>query len=189
MVNNYSAAMKTYTIKLALRDVSPMVWRRLKIPGDTSLAQLHHIIQIVYNWDDEHLHQFHIYGKDYGISYIGGVAFSDNAHKVYWDDFDFDAGDKFTYEYNFFIHCMVDIRVERVEHSPTKFYVFCIKGNGMPGASKYDEFEPTMKLLKAIAHADEQTTMGDIRPLVDALNAVKFNRHHVNHRLKSEQPL
>ncbi|MDV5570767.1 hypothetical protein QM058_28515 [Klebsiella pneumoniae] len=46
-----------------------MVWRRLRIAADTSLAALHFIFQIVQGWGDDHLHQFHIYGKDYGISY------------------------------------------------------------------------------------------------------------------------
>jgi hypothetical protein len=42
-----------------------MVWRRLRIAADTSLAAPHYIIQIVQGWDDDYLHQFHIYGKDY----------------------------------------------------------------------------------------------------------------------------
>ena len=37
--------MKTYFIKVALRGISPMVWRRLRIPGATSLAMLHDNIQ------------------------------------------------------------------------------------------------------------------------------------------------
>src|SRR4051812_35901944 len=80
--------MKYYFIKMALRRISPMIWRRLQIPGNVSLAKLHHIIQIVYGWDNEHLHQFHIHGKDYGISYLGGIAFSDNADKIFLDDFE-----------------------------------------------------------------------------------------------------
>lgn len=84
--------------------VSPMIWRRLSIPGNTSLAQLHQIIQISNQWDDEFLHQFHIYGKDYGIRYIGGVSFSDDAYQVFLDDFMFDVRAKFTYKYNFFEH-------------------------------------------------------------------------------------
>lgn len=75
--------MEIYFIKIALRKVSPMVWRRLRVPGNTSLAHLHHIIQIAYNWDNEHLHQFHIYGKDYGISYVGGIGFADNPRQVH----------------------------------------------------------------------------------------------------------
>ena len=44
------------------------IGRRLRIPGSTSLADLHHMIQIVNGWDDDHLHCFHIYGKDYGVN-------------------------------------------------------------------------------------------------------------------------
>ena len=88
-----------------------MIWRRLRIPGSTSLADLHHMIQIVNGWDDDQLHCIHIYGKDYGIGYAGGLSFSDDAHLVYLDDFDFDIGDRFTYEYNFFEHWLHDIRI------------------------------------------------------------------------------
>ena len=88
-----------YLIKFALRGVSPMVWRRMKIPGNTSLAKLHDIIQLIFDWDDTHLHQFHIYGKNYGKYYHGGLSCSDSVNKVYIDDFGFDIGDKFRYEY------------------------------------------------------------------------------------------
>ncbi|NHB90454.1 hypothetical protein C5471_23365 [Photorhabdus tasmaniensis] len=32
--------MKTYIMKVALRGISPMVWRRFKLSGETSLAAL-----------------------------------------------------------------------------------------------------------------------------------------------------
>lgn len=66
--------MKIYVIKIAVCGVSPMVWRWLRIAADTSLAALHFIFQIVQGWGDDYLHQFHIHGKDYGISYDGVVA-------------------------------------------------------------------------------------------------------------------
>ncbi len=53
-----------------------MIWCRLRISANTSLAALHYIIQIVQGWGDDYLHQFHIYGKDYGISYDGGIGYS-----------------------------------------------------------------------------------------------------------------
>ena len=56
--------MNAYSIKIALRGVSPMIWRRLRVRGNTSLADLNHIIQIAMCWDDDHLHSFHIYGED-----------------------------------------------------------------------------------------------------------------------------
>jgi hypothetical protein len=132
--------MKIYTLKIVLRGISPMIWRRLRVPGNTSLAELHYIIQIIYGWDNENLHQFHIYGKDYGINYEGGLGYSDNVHKVYLDDFLFDVGDKFSYEYNFFEHWMHDIRVEKIEESiKGSALVYCTRGSRMFGASKSDE--------------------------------------------------
>lgn len=161
-----------------------MIWRRLRIPGSTSLADLHHIIQIVNGWGDDHLHCFHIYGKDYGIAYVGGLSFSDNPYSVYLDDFDFDVGDRFTYEYNFYEHWLHDIRIEAIETASTSPSApFCVKGHGMPGATIYDEYERTMDLVKAIVDSDKSTTVGNIRCQIEALNAVRFNRKKVNHRL------
>ncbi|STX33473.1 Plasmid pRiA4b ORF-3-like protein [Legionella cincinnatiensis] len=33
----------------------------MRVPG--SLADLHYVIQTIYEWDNEQLHQFHIYGR------------------------------------------------------------------------------------------------------------------------------
>ncbi|MFO5855015.1 IS1096 element passenger TnpR family protein, partial [Klebsiella pneumoniae] len=70
--------MKIYVIKIAVHGVSPMVWRRLRIAADTSLAALHFIFQIVQGWGDDHLHQFHIYDKDYGTPYHHCIVLDDN---------------------------------------------------------------------------------------------------------------
>ena len=176
--------MKTYAIKIALRGVSPMIWRRLRIPGHTSLADFHHVIQIIFNWDDEHLHRFHIHGKDYGVAYVGGLSFYDDAHLVFIDDFSFDVGDRFTYEYNFFDSWLHDIRVEAIETRVTSpMFPFCVKGNGMPGATRYDEVERTMDLIKEIIDSDESTKVGNIRDQIEALDGVRFNRKKANHRL------
>jgi hypothetical protein len=122
--------MKIYVIKIAVRGVSPMVWRRLRIAADTSLAALHFIFQIVQGWGDDYLHQFHIHGKDFGISYDGGIGFPDNPFRLVIDDFAFDAGDRFTYEYNFFEHWLHDIRVEAIHEDSTLRTPFCMSGHG-----------------------------------------------------------
>ncbi|EBC7388629.1 plasmid pRiA4b ORF-3 family protein [Salmonella enterica subsp. enterica serovar Chester] len=161
--------MKIYVIKIAVHGVSPMVWRRIRIAADTSLAALHFIIQIVQDWGDDYLHQFHIYGKNYGISYEGGIGFPDNPFRVVIDDFAFDTGDRFTYEYNFF---------EQSLKTP-----FCMSGHGMPGATAADEADKTLAFLEAIVNANDSTTVGDIRLFIDDLDAVRFNRNKINQQL------
>ncbi|WP_119344711.1 IS1096 element passenger TnpR family protein [Facilibium subflavum] len=49
------------------------------------LVQLHQLIQIAHDWDDCYLHQFHIYGKDYGLYRDDDIMFSNNIHKVFID--------------------------------------------------------------------------------------------------------
>lgn len=175
--------MKIYVIKITVRGVSPMVWRRLRIAADTSLAALHFIIQIMQGWGDDHLHQFHIYGKDYGISYEGGIGFVDNPFRIVIDDFAFEVGDRFTYEYNFFEHWLHDIRVEAIHEDSTLKTPFCMGGHGMPGATAADEADKTLAFLEAIVNADDAATIGDIRAFIDDLDAVRFNRNKINRQL------
>ncbi|MFT8259203.1 MAG: plasmid pRiA4b ORF-3 family protein (plasmid) [Candidatus Symbiodolus clandestinus] len=186
--------MKAYTIKVALRGVSPMVWRRFSVTADMSLACLHYIIQIAQGWNDEYLHQFHIYGKDYGIAYEGGISFSDDPYQVVLDDFGFDVGARFTYEYDFFENWLHDIRIEAIHDNSNQKSPFCLNGHrevresgasrrGMPGATLTDEIDKTIALLQTVNKADESTTAGDVRDFIEALDTVRFNRNKINHQL------
>jgi hypothetical protein len=47
-----------YQIKVGLRGAKPPIWRRLEVPADISLARLHLVIQVAFDWDDCHLHVF-----------------------------------------------------------------------------------------------------------------------------------
>ena len=55
-----------YQLRIVLREISPLIWRRLLVRSDTTLAHLHTMLQIAFDWSDEHLHTFHLHGKDYG---------------------------------------------------------------------------------------------------------------------------
>ena len=59
-------ATPIYQLKIVLRDVTPMIWRRLLVASTTTIADLHASIQLAMGWEDLHLHQFLIYGKAYG---------------------------------------------------------------------------------------------------------------------------
>jgi len=57
-----------YQIKVSLRGAKPPIWRRLELPGDTSLARLHDIIQTAFGWENSHLHVFETPYGAYGIA-------------------------------------------------------------------------------------------------------------------------
>ena len=67
--------------------------------AELSIAELHQVIQILTGWDDDHLHRFRIHGRDYGIAYIGGPNFSEDAAAVPLSWFGFRPTERFLYEY------------------------------------------------------------------------------------------
>jgi hypothetical protein len=50
-----------YQLKVVLLGISPMIWRRLLVCSDSTMADLHHILQIALGWTYTHLHQFRIH--------------------------------------------------------------------------------------------------------------------------------
>jgi len=56
-----------YQLLLTLRDVEPPIWRRLLVPGGTTLKVHHDDIQAAMGWYDAHLREFRIDGVRYGM--------------------------------------------------------------------------------------------------------------------------
>ncbi len=50
--------MAGYILKIVLEDTHPPVWRRVMVPENITFADLHKIIQILFDWDGDHLHDF-----------------------------------------------------------------------------------------------------------------------------------
>jgi hypothetical protein len=118
-----------YQLRIRLDRISPMIWRRLLVTSETTIAELHATIQIAFGWSDSHLHQFVIHGKSYGIAYAGGMAFANDPHQVCLADFRFRVGERFTYEYNFHVPWRHEIRVEQIgSAAPGQHYPVCIGG-------------------------------------------------------------
>lgn len=120
-----------YQLKVTLRHVSPMIWRRLLVTSDTTIAQMHGILQTVMGWEDLHLHQFRIHGRTYGIYREGGISFRDDPYQVKLRDFKLRKGERFVYEYDFGDFWQHDLRLEQVlPLEAGKKYPTCIDGEG-----------------------------------------------------------
>ncbi|MDQ6738955.1 MAG: plasmid pRiA4b ORF-3 family protein [Actinomycetota bacterium] len=53
-----SAASPVLQLKIQLKNAKPPIWRRVLVPADMPLDQLHGVIQAVFGWLDYHLHNF-----------------------------------------------------------------------------------------------------------------------------------
>ncbi len=124
---------RIYQLKITLRYTRPPIWRRVLVPGDMSLGELHDVIQIVMGWGDEHLHAF----KAHGVQYVPPGPES----KPLWgppprneDNAALQAvapGEKsrFVYEYDFGDSWRHDIVVEKIlPPEEGKRYPVCVAG-------------------------------------------------------------
>ena len=119
-----------YQLRVVLRGVSPLVWRRLLVLKETSLAELHGILQTAFDWSGEHLHRFLVHGRAYGILYLGGIVFREDARPVPLSRFRLHCGERFRYEYDFTTNWKLDIRLERaLPFDPDRVLPSCIGGN------------------------------------------------------------
>ena len=120
-----------YQLKIVLLGISPMIWRRIKVSSDSTIADLHYIIQIVMGWKEEHPHQFLIHGVHYGISYPGTGGFMGNAHEIKLAKFGLREREKISYEYNFNCSWKHQIRVEAIlPEEENRVLPICTAGKG-----------------------------------------------------------
>jgi hypothetical protein len=61
-----TAKTKVFQLKIQLAHIRPPIWRRLLVPGELDLAELHEIIQASFGWTNSHLHEFEIGAARYG---------------------------------------------------------------------------------------------------------------------------
>ena len=180
--------MQTYSIKVAIHGISPMIWRRFQLSDNTSLADLHHIIQISMGWEDEHLHKFNIYAKEYGIHYDGGAGFMDDPNEVTIKQLEFDVGDKFTYEYNFFEGRLCDIRIEKIEDCDVEISrAKCIGGSQIyheyPVRSQFDIIADMAPFIEKLMTKITKSRLRKAKELSDEYQLVLYSRKRINKQL------
>jgi hypothetical protein len=48
-----------YQVRVVVAGISPLIWRRLLVSAEATIADLHAILQTAFGWSGEHLHHFH----------------------------------------------------------------------------------------------------------------------------------
>src|SRR5262249_52797350 len=105
-----------YLLHVWILRISPMIWQRPLVRSDSTLAQLHDILQIAFGWDDLRLHRFRIHGRDYCVSRLGGLGPSHEARTVQLANFRSRPNERSLYEYDFGDGWQHEVRIE---HGPT----------------------------------------------------------------------
>ena len=89
-----------FRLKVTLLHTRPPIWRRLLVRGDTTLAQLHQILQVAMGWYDCHLHTFEVHGITYADPDPEWDPPVSDEGKPGLAELDLAPGSIFTYEYD-----------------------------------------------------------------------------------------
>lgn len=139
-----------FQLKVRLRDIEPPVWRRVQVSEDTKLPRLHRILQLLFNWEDYHLHDFVVGRRVYSVP-DPEDAFDErkvlDERLVPLNRIADHVGKTFVYAYDFGDGWQHDILLEAILlPEPDGFYPRCIAGarNGPPedagGPSGYADY-------------------------------------------------
>ncbi len=184
---------KIYQIQIALKGFKPKIWRRILIPSDILLSDLHEIIQTTMGWSNYHLHQF-VDGRTYYSVPTPGDDI--------WDDMDsinykkkktrisqllISEKDKIVYEYDFGDGWEHEILLEKIlPVDKTIKYPICIKGkmNCPPedcgGVWGYADM---LEIIKDPTHEEYENYMGWLE---SGFDPEEFDIEAVNEMLQDE---
>lgn len=195
--------------------VSPLVVRHLLIASETSVAELHEILLLAFDWSGEHLHRFHIHGRDYGVAQLGGIVFDEDARNIPLSQFRLHCGERFRSDYDFTAGWALDVRLDQVHPWDPKFSgPVCLGGRraappeDCAGTTDYLEWMDQHRrdlpleeltvlgdaLQRFVDSGGNRGVLGDLVELRGALERVteyqnfqpdRFDRREANHRLQA----
>jgi hypothetical protein len=113
-------------VKVWLAGITPMIWRRVLVPGTLTLRELHGVLQVAMGWEGIHLYDFHLRAARYGSWEAAG-----SSPDVTLATLRLRKGQRFVYEYDLNIPWHHEVRIEdRLEPDARKTYPVCTRGDG-----------------------------------------------------------
>ncbi len=118
---------RVYQLKVTLLGSRPPIWRRILVPSNLTLANLHDILQNIMGWTNSHLHEFVMDGRSFGDPSAG----MDVANERRWrlDQLLTKPNDKLLYIYDFGDNWQHQVLLEKIlEPEPGVHYPVLVAG-------------------------------------------------------------
>ncbi len=174
-------------LKVTLSDILPPIYRKIQVPDFYTLHQLHHLIQLAFEWENTHLYSF--FDKDREIS-VFEDDFSEkqpeNAKEITLKEILKNQKDRLMYLYDFGDNWEHTIVLEKISDVDTaKRYPVCISGqrNAPPedvgGIFGFEDFLEAINDMEHPQHDDFIDWYGRF------FDEMAFSRSKINTRLNS----
>jgi len=164
---------EVFQLKIVLEDSKPPIWRRVLIPANLRLPDLHGVVQLAMGWQDAHLYHFMVGSRSKGLRFYGDPDPLDidlvqqaagefiNDLNVPIDHLLVNRKDSIRYEYDFGDGWIHRLTLEDIQVQPLKLARLprCVAGRracppedcgGMPG------YEQALEILANPAHPEHQ---------------------------------
>ena len=146
-------AKKAIQIKVQLRYIRPPIWRRVVLPDNATLGDLHAVIQTAMGWYNCHMHSFRIGGVYHTSRSASQMEDMDmeNEERVPLAEVVTRAKQKFIYEYDFGDSWEHEIIAEKfLPLDPAAKYPVCLGGSRACPPEDCGSFPGYMDILKAL---------------------------------------
>jgi hypothetical protein len=177
-----------YRLGVQLVGSEPPIRRQVEVVGDTTLETLHHVVQLVFAWTDDHLHMFETpYGE---FAPPGNRTGHRSERKVTLEQVAPAVGDTISYRYDFGDDWTHEITVEAVtDRDPTVNYPRCTGGERAAPPEDCGGVWGYTHLVEVLAdpshpeHADQREWLGLDDDQQASFDPQRFDVDSVNRRL------
>lgn len=118
----------------SLRAIRPRIWRSFVVPEKVSLAKLHRVLQVLFDWENQHLHFFQFGALRFAPKAQAGkdlediAPLGDDYRGITLAQFALDLGDQFAYTYDMGDEWVVDLVVDGAQEGLTPVWCWCTSG-------------------------------------------------------------
>jgi hypothetical protein len=184
-----AAVKDIYQIKISLVGIDPPIWRRVLAPNDTTLEELHWIIQIAMGWENSHLHQFKVDNRRYSdpefeLEGWPGHEVGDET-QTNLSELRFKRTRKFYYEYDFGDSWNHEIKIEKVlARDVDTEYPVCVEGERACPPEDCGGVWGYQDLLDALNNPDDSENEERLDWLGEDFDPEEFDIEEVNEVLQ-----
>ena len=156
---------RTWQLRVTLLHVAPPVWRRLLVPADISLPDLHDVLQQAMGWWDTHGHLFEVDDRVFSPDH-DELERAEDPRRFRLAELAPREGSRFVYEYDLGDGWEHEIVVEAIRAEPSDV-ARCIDGSGgcppedCGGPRGYEELLEELSDPESVAYHDLIATLGD----------------------------
>ena len=181
------SAQNAVQLRITLKHIRPPIWRRVVVPDNYTLGQLHGVIQVTMGWYHCHLHVFQVPRRGFGppLRQFGTEAEDENENTAWVYEVLSRKGQKLYYQYDFGDNWEHDILVEKLlPFDAQARYPVCLAGaracppedcGGIPG------YYGVLKALQSTSKTAGQKEF--LEWLGDRYDPERFDLEAVNSRL------